>query len=60
VSILRRDRIIVFQCDECGDDCETGHDEFLKALEFVKGLGWIAKLFAGEWTHLCPVCKERK
>ena len=51
---------LIFICDECGDDFDTGlvRDHFLEALQTIKEEGWTVKRNDDdtEWMHICNEC----
>lgn len=50
---------VVFTCDgECGDQVDTGTDEFNDARRELKAERWITRLNEGtdDWVHYCPAC----
>lgn len=55
--IERQHRFIIFVCDGCDDDLDTGTAEWDEAMEEFRAEGWRAiKGSDGEWTHRCPSC----
>ena len=58
MSIEREGKLIVFVCDECGDQLETGAEDFAEALERMREANWTyRKDDVGQWEHYCSVCK---
>ena len=54
----RRDRVIFFYCDLCGDELETGETEFNDAIHAKKAEGWGSRRDErGEWMDICDTCK---
>ena len=52
---------IIFICDECQDDLDTGTSNFDAARSALKQHLWISiKDSNGEWTHVCKDCQEGK
>ena len=52
-----RDGNIIFICDDCEDEFDSGEQDFKEALDEAKDAGWIARNVAGEWMHFCEDCK---
>lgn len=50
---------IVFECDGCDDTIVSLEPEWGPAKRQFDELGWKAEKVGGEWTHLCPVCRDR-
>lgn len=50
----------IFECDECGEQHDSGEDDFFEALKQYKEDGWIVfKDDFGAWQHRCPVHKGK-
>jgi Fe2+ or Zn2+ uptake regulation protein len=49
------------ECDVCGkiQYLDFDHDEFQKAVDSAKSLGWKIRKVGDEWKHICPDCKEK-
>lgn len=60
MSVDRQYGKVVFTCDECGDDLETGEGDFLAALQFMKEEGWqtVRNADDTEWVHICNECDK--
>lgn len=58
MAIDRQHNKVIFICDECDDDFETGETNFFEALNRVKEEGWIVKRNDDdtEWLHICASC----
>lgn len=44
-------------CDTCGEEGEP-YDTFQDAVDSKKEKHWMSLCIDGEWTDLCPDCKE--
>ena len=49
---------ITFECDDCGDELDTGEDEFSEALRMFRDFGWLSHKDGEEWSHYCKGCKR--
>jgi len=58
----RNGNYIVFQCDGCLDEYESGSgQEFMDAWNDAKDEGWRAyKDESDEWVHKCPSCMRHR
>ena len=52
-----RDSIIIFVCDDCGDDFDTGEYDFQAAYQMVKDCEWVARKEDDKWVHYCGDCR---
>lgn len=52
------DKAIVFVCDECGDEHDTGETDFYDAKDTYKDRGHTIRPVPGGWEHLCDTCKD--
>lgn len=50
---------IVFICDECGDDLNTGTKDWEEAKEIAGDEGWVPIPDGNTWIHCCPDCAQR-
>jgi hypothetical protein len=58
MSIHREDGLIVFVCDECGEQLETDTEEFDEARQQMQEANWTyRKDDGGQWEHYCSICK---
>lgn len=56
----RQHGMVVFICDGCDDDFESGTDDFLDAVASLKDEGWlITRSGDEEWRHYCPACRHQ-
>lgn len=53
MSVTRDYGDVVFECDTCGEIIETHTDDFMDALSFAKGEGWIVSKDGDDWVHFC-------
>ena len=53
MSIIRR---ITFVCDDCGEEEETGTDDFSRARDHIRSLGWVTRKDGDEWLNFCGEC----
>ena len=61
MSTHRMGRIIVFTCDECDEELDTGETEFHDALAAKKAEGWTSRKDGdNEWMDVCDQCKDRR
>ena len=49
---------ITFECDQCGEECNTEESDFHSALKKMKAEGWKAQKVGGDWEHICPGCQD--
>lgn len=49
---------IIFNCDDCGEELDTGEEDFQAALQMIKGEGWSVEKHPDGWKHFCPECVE--
>jgi len=53
------DKAHVFVCDECGDEHDTGEQDFTDAKDHFKSTGGaIRRAWGGRWEHFCETCAE--
>lgn len=45
------------ECDSCGMYYE-GFSTFDDAVDHIEKEGWLITRVNGEWTHICPECRE--
>ena len=58
MTTTREGRIIVFICDICGDDFDSGETEFHDAIQAKKDENWGSRKDEnGEWMDICSDCK---
>lgn len=64
MSITRDYNIIVFICDACDADLDTGEEDFDGALGRMREAGWVSRKepnpYHGPpevWQHYCDECK---
>jgi hypothetical protein len=58
MTVERQHGMILFICDNCGEDFDSDTDEFMEAVTALKDEGWkIAKNEDDDWVHFCPGCK---
>lgn len=64
MSITRDHGVIIFMCDGCDDELETGEDDWDMALSQMKVEGWVSRLEANPyrgkpeiWRHYCGDCR---
>lgn len=50
MSVFHR---IIFQCDGCGDEEDTGLTDFHDALDHIRSAGWVTRKDGDEWLHFC-------
>lgn len=50
-------RIIVFECDDCGEELNTETEDWNEAIEQMRTEEWRAVKSYDEWEHYCPDCK---
>lgn len=50
--------MIVFICDECGEELETETSNFQHALETLRANGWRNVKGKNSWEHYCPECEQ--
>ncbi len=56
MTLVRKSRQIVFECDECGAQHPSFTDDFHDALDDFKEDGGTARLVQGDWQHFCKDC----
>jgi hypothetical protein len=49
---------IVFECDECGDNLETGTNDWDEALDYMRDNDWTAQKIDDVWCHFCFGCDQ--
>lgn len=47
---------IIFNCDDCGEENDTGEADFQTALQMIKDEGWAVEHHPDGWKHFCPEC----
>lgn len=60
MTYRRRGRqTIIWECDECGTELNSGTDDFTDARAVLKKEGWVTAKDeeSGEWEHHCPQCR---
>ncbi len=58
MTTTRHGRIIVFECDICGDSLDTGETEFSESLHVKKQEEWTSRKDEdGDWIDVCSSCK---
>lgn len=66
MALIRSRGNIVFECDGCGDEIDTGEKQFDAALEAFKldpeGQNWLSINTTGDWEHFCVKngCREEQ
>lgn len=57
MSIERQFKLVMFICDECGDE-STPDEDFNTMKDDAKSDGWLIQKDedTDEYTHLCPDC----
>ena len=58
MTIQRDEGCFWAACDVCADSCDLSAESFTEAVEEIEEAGWIVQKTDGEWSHLCPACKE--
>jgi len=56
MSVTKIHEKIVFVCDECQDDLETGETSWFHAREIFKKEGWRTIFEGSGFKHYCPDC----
>lgn len=56
MTITRRNRMIVFECDVCGKEHPSFTDDFHDALADFKEDG-VVRLVNGDFEHYCSECE---
>lgn len=56
MTIIRKNKMIVFECDECGKEHPSFTDVFQDALDDFKEDG-VVRLVDGYWEHYCDGCE---
>ena len=59
MSIERDGKDYTLYCDECKDPTYTS-DDFNDVLDYKKHHKWQSRCIGGEWTDVCPECREIK
>ena len=57
MSVERQDGIVIFECDNCGEELDTDETEFVDALDVLREEGWKAFKVSGDWVHHCGDCR---
>ena len=52
ITLLKRESV-VFECDACGEELETGERDFDDARDQLKREGWIVRRAGNRWLHFC-------
>ena len=58
MSTTWRNRTLTVECDDCGEEIDTGAFDFIDGIETAKEAGWIVLKVDGDWQHNCPECKS--
>ena len=63
MGIKRFRGLIIFECDECGEEIETNESDFQAAINVFRndpeGEKWESNQDGkGSWSNYCPDCKE--
>ena len=58
MSNIRMGGEIVFSCDECDAELETGEEDFIDAVRKKKEEGWKSRKDDTEWLDICPDCSR--
>jgi hypothetical protein len=53
VSLTRDRGLIVFECDSCGENLETGTRDFDVAVAELRFEEWLTVKRKREWLHFC-------
>jgi hypothetical protein len=53
------ERSIVFVCDECGGQLETGTTSFDEARADLRENAWGYRRVDDKWCHYCENCKSK-
>ena len=52
-------RVLIYECDGCGQEEEFIDTDFATAFAELKDKGWVARKAAGDqWEHYCEECKS--
>jgi len=58
MSTHRNGRIIIFACDLCDSEIDTGETNFADAIQIKKDENWGSRKDEnGEWMDICSDCK---
>lgn len=49
---------IVFKCDECRTNFDTGETAFSVAKQVAEQEGFKARMELGQWVHSCQKCRD--
>ena len=61
MSTTRIGGSVVFDCDDCGEDLDTGETEFHDAVAEKKRAGWGSRKEPdGSWSDICEACGTAK
>lgn len=62
MSIENFGGIYTLECDMCGEEATEDFDNFYDAVNWKKDKlnGWTSRKIEGNWSDLCPGCKESK
>lgn len=62
MSVDRQHGKLIFICDECGDDINTGEADWIDGLRVMRSSGWGRRHDSdgGQWQHLCQDCEAKR
>ena len=56
--LKKRKDVFVAVCSHCESSDEIETDDFIDAVDYLKGEDWLIKKVDGEWKHYCYDCRD--